>query len=441
EDRKKSPGVYALRDMIGRSGVERAMEKTLRGKAGKALFVRDDRGHRRLSEETDDVGSGEAFERAVPGNDVWLALDMELQKEVSRSFRYYKSGGAVMLDVDSGGVLALYSKPGFDPNVWSGRLTREVWEETNANPYTPLINKAVSPYAPGSVYKIVTGLAGLTEETVTAETTIDCSGFYEYGGRRFHCHYLPGHGSVNLTEALKYSCDVYFYRLGEMLGMDTLAEYGALLGYGELTGVQIGERRGRLPTRHWHAEETSLGWQPGFTLSTAIGQGSLTASPLQVAKSYVAMANGGELLDLNVVDRCEDEDGSVTRRFERSINRTLPFAAMDMAVVHQGLVDVVNAPDGTASEMALETILMAGKTGTAEAAQMRRGASPEMKRWLEEDHAWFAAYAPADDPKIVVVVFVEHGGSGSKRAAPIARRIVQSWERTQADRPDNGESP
>lgn len=429
EIRKEEPGVYGLTDRVGRTGAERAFEKELRGEPGEALYIKGSRGKRLDSaafEGLDDV----EFRRSQAGHDVYLSIDMNLQLEVRQAFRFYgKSGAAVVVDPRTGEVLASYSKPGFDPNEWSDRVTTEVFERVSNNPYSPMVNKALTDYHPGSVYKIVTALAGLHERVVTPDLTFHCPGHYDFGGRRFHCHNRSGHGPVDVVEALKYSCDVYFYKLGEQLGMDRLAKYGHIFGYGEPTGVALGERTGVVPTKQYHAEETELGWQPGFTLSTAIGQGALTSSPLQVARSYVALANGGSLLNLRFTKQFVDEHGDVVRSFYPEVHSTLPFSPAHMALVREGLVRVVNDPDGTAHEVALDSIVMAGKTGTAEAREIRAGADPEMARWLREDHAWFAAYAPAEDPQVVVVVFVEHGGSGSQMAAPVAQRIIKAWMR------------
>ncbi|MGM0576988.1 MAG: penicillin-binding protein 2 [Myxococcota bacterium] len=430
EDRERFPGVYELHDTMGRTGLERALEKELRGESGEALYIKDARGHRQSAADLEVFAGEMEFKPAQPGLDVELTLDVELQEEVRRAFRYYKSGAAVVVDPRSGDVLAMYSKPGFDPNKWAGRLDRETWERVTGNPYTPLINKAVTPYAPGSVYKIVTGVAALDEHVVTPDLTIDCTGYYEFGGRRFRCHNRSGHGPMDLVDGIKHSCDVYFYRVGEMLGMDRLDEWGRSFGFGRPTGLEIAERSGRVPTKEYHAEHTSLGWQPGFTLSTAIGQGSLTATPIQVARSFAAIANGGHLLRMRLVKRLVDGDGHVVESHEQpEVVGRIDAPREALSMVREGLVRVVNDPDGTAADAALESVVMAGKTGTAEAAQVRPGASPELAHWLEEDHSWFAAYAPAEDPQVVVVVFVEHGGSGSKMAAPIAKRIVRSWMR------------
>ena len=429
EDREKHPGVYALHDRIGRTGVEQALESTLRGKSGKALYVKDASGRQHHDPDLEGVLGSESFVAAEPGHDVWLSLDIELQREVRAAFRYYKSGAGIVLDPRTGEILALYSKPGFDPNEWSVGLSKASWDEINANPYTPLINKALTTYAPGSVYKLVSAVAALEQSVVVPDTTIECAGFYEFGGRRFHCHNRSGHGHVNLVEAIKHSCDVYFYKVGEMLGMKRLAQYGHLFGFGEPTGISIRERVGRVPTKAWHAENTTLGWQPGLTLSTSIGQGSLTATTLQVARAYGAVANGGDLLDTQLVREITDGDGEMVRPFKPRLVRELNVSPQALSLVREGFVRVVNDIDGSAYDSALDAVVMAGKTGTAEAAQVRAGATAELATWLKEDHAWFSAYAPAEDPQVVVVAFLEHGGWGSKVAAPVVSRILKSWLR------------
>ena len=432
EDREAAPGTYGLTDFIGRRGVERAFEDALRGEAGESLYIKDSGGRRREAHELGSLVDDVEFRPAVRGDDVRLTIDLRLQREVRRAFRYHKSGAAVAIDPRTGEVLAAYSKPGFDPNQWSGRLTQRVWDETTSNPYAPLLDKAVTPYAPGSVYKIVTATAGLADGVITPDLTINCPGYYDFAGRRFHCHNRAGHGPQRLVDAIKHSCDVYFYRVGQIIGMDALARYGQLFGFGEPTGVGVDERSGRVPSKTWHEEHTQLGWQPGLTLSTAIGQGSLTASPLQVARAFAALLGGGRLLKLHLVRDLRDAAGDVVKTYVPELTRDLSEHGArpeHLALVREGLVRVINDPDGTASDVAMDEVVFGGKTGTAEAAQRRVGADPELARWLREDHAWFAGYAPAEDPQILVVVFVEHGGGGSKVAAPIAQRVVRAWLR------------
>jgi penicillin-binding protein 2 len=428
-DRERWPGIYGLQDVVGRAGAERALEVELRGVRGESLSIKDSRGHRTSSADAQVLAGESEFQRAIPGLDVWMTIDMNLQKEVRKAFRYYASGAAVVIDPNTGEVLASYAKPGFDPNELTGGVDPERWAEIRDNPYAPLMNKALTAYAPGSVYKIVTSLAAQVEGIMTPDVTIDCPGHYDYKGRRFHCHNRSGHGAVNLVDAIAHSCDVYFYRVGEMLGIDRQATYGHHFGFGEPTGIELSERSGLVPTRKWHEEQTTLGWQPGFALSTAIGQGSLTASPMQVARAFAAVANGGNLLQLHFVSKLVDEAGNVVHQATPRVEGRLPGTPAQLSTIREALVRVVNDPSGTARDVALESIVIAGKTGTAEAAQVRAGASPEMAAWLKEDHAWFAAYAPAENPQIVVVVFVEHGGSGSKQAGPIAQRIIASWMR------------
>ena len=428
EERDAAPGVYAPDARVGRSGVERALEPILRGTAGEAEYFKGA-----------DKSVTRAFTPASPGLDVWLTIDSRLQKEVRQAMRYQRSGAAVVLDPQSGEILATYSTPGFDPNAWSGRLSKEDWDEIAQNPYDPMLNKAITPYAPGSVYKIVTSLAVLHDHHLSPDDVVYCPGYYEYAGRRFRCHYREGHGPVNLVGALKGSCDVYFYKMGEKIGMDRLADYGHMFGFGLPTGIEVSERAGRVPTKAYH-ETTPLGFQPGLTLSTAIGQGSLTSSPLQVARAFAAVANGGRMLETHIVRQYTDERGEVVQRFLPAESSRLDATPEELAVIREGLVRVVNDEDGTGKEARLEGIVVAGKTGTAEAAQSRPGADPELSAWLKEDHAWFAAYAPAEDPQVVVVVFLEHGGGGGKRAAPLAKLILQAWMRLGLYRPPASEA-
>lgn len=418
EDLDQNPGVYPMDGRKGRAGVEAALEAILRGKAGEVEYL---------------MGTNRTVENSrrpsEPGLDVWLTIDARLQREVRDILRYQRSGAAVVMEPNTGEILAIYSHPGFDPNAWSGRLSKEEWLATSQNPYDPLHNKAVTAYAPGSVYKIVTALAGLREGVVTPETTIHCPGHYEFGGREFGCHAKQGHGSVNMIEAIKGSCDVYFYRVAEMIGMDKLAEYGREFGFGAPTGVEIAESVGLVPTRKWHDDHTQLGFQPGLTLSVGIGQGSLTATPLQVARSFAVMANGGRLVQPRLVMRYADETGQETQEFLPIDERRVAMTPAEHAIIEEGLVRVVNDSNGTGKEARDELLVVAGKTGTAEAAQTRVGASPEIAKWLLEDHAWFAMYAPVPDPQVVIVVFLEHGGSGGRDAAPLARRIFEAWKR------------
>lgn len=435
DELKKSPGAYEPTDVVGRRGLERTQEAGLRGAPGEMPYLRSGGGKRLLQTEASGLVEGYEYRPARNGDDYWLTIDINLQRDVRKAFRYYKSGAAIVIEPHSGEVLAMYSKPGFDSNEWSGRLSKEVWEATTSNPFAPLLNKAVTPYHPGSVYKIVTASAALVEVGLSPDLTIHCPGHIDYYGHRFHCHERSGHGPVNLVGALKHSCDVYFYRIGDMLGMPNLVKYGLLYGFGTKTGLELGERPGIVPTRKYYQEHTRIGWQPGHVVGTAIGQGALTTSPAQVARAFAALANGGRVLELHLIKQVFDGEGNLLRQVQPKVLWELGIADEKLALIREGLVRVVNDRNGTASDIRMSDIVIAGKTGTAEAAESRPGAPAELKTWLEEDHAWFSAYAPAEDPQVVIVVFVEHGGGGARIAAPIAQRILKAWMRRRLYRP------
>ena len=443
QDMERFPGVYERGEYIGRAGAERGLEgdptrpflPNLRGTPGEEVFFRDSLGTRRRPREVTRSLANLESTPAVPGDDVWLTIDLGVQRIVERAMRYHPSGAVVVIEVHTGRILAIYSKPGFDPNVWSGRLTPEAKREYDENPYSPMMNKALTAYAPGSIYKVVTALAALNEGVIDETTTFHCPGYYEFGGRRFGCHKKSGHGDMDLVQAIKHSCDVYFYRAGEELGMDRLERYAReMFGFGAPTGIEVAERVGRVPSKDWHRRHSRIGWQPGFTLSTAVGQGALLASPLQLARVYGALANGGRLSKARLVLQVTRPDGSVRRRYMPETERRLGVAPEHLALVQRGLVTAVGDEDGTGREAHIDAIPIAGKTGTAEAKQVKRGVPEDIARWLLQDHAWFAAYAPATDPQIALVVFLEHGGSGGKNAAPVARKIIQEYFREEYGR-------
>ena len=426
------PGVYRPGEYIGRTGIERALEPVLRGSSGEEVSVRDSTGLSKDPAQLKKLFRGLRGVKAQPGQTVVLTIDVELQKIIKDALRYHRSAGAVVLDPRTGEVLGMYSKPSFDPNVWSGRLTAAAKREVDENPYAPMYNKTLHAYAPGSIFKVVTSLSGLDAGVITPSWSVTCPGYYLFGGRKFRCHNRGGHGEgITLEESLVLSCDVYYYQLGELLGMDVLERYSRdVFRLAEHTGIELDERLGRVPSKEWHREHSPAGWQPGFTLSTAVGQGALQVSPLQMARVYMALVNGGKMLRVRIVKQLEDADGNITRRFQPEVERTLPFAEQQITAIRRGLERVVNDEEhGTARASRLESVIFAGKTGTAEAKMFRKGASDEVSAWLKQDHAWFAAYAPAQDPQIVVVVFVEHGGSGGHEAAPVAQQIIDQYFR------------
>lgn len=416
---------FSINDTVGRVGLESGLDALLRGVDGEQVLVRR-RGREERAKGLDDLMAAMQPRRTVPGLNVRLTLDLDLQRTAKMAMAHVHSGAAVALDARTGRVLVMYSKPSFDPNAWSGRLTAEIKARTDASPYAPLLNKAVHPFPPASTYKVVASAAGLEEKLITPKTTFWCPGYYEFGGRRFRCHKKSGHGEVDLSKALAQSCDVYYYKLGEQLGIDRMAAYARKMGFGEATGIEVRERTGHVPTKAWYTRRRGR-YYPGFALSTAVGQKDATASPLQVARVYAGIANMGTLPNVTVIDGFEGEKKTFKPMIRRK-PRDMGLKASTLKAIRVGLLRVVEGKNGTARKVKLEEASMAGKTGTAEAAQSAKpGMPPDVVRWLKDDHAWFVGFAPADKPQVVVAVFVEHGGHGGHVSGPIAKRILSRY--------------
>jgi len=424
EEIRRHPGVYEPGDYVGRRGVERSMEAVLRGKAGEEVTFRDSKGRQLNVDGTGPTLANLKYEPAVPGNSVVLTLDVEVQKVLKDAVSGVHSAGIVALDARNGEVIGVYSTPSFDPNDWAGRLSRARKKEYDDNPYYPMINKAVTAFPPASTFKIVTALGALNEGIITEDTKVNCPGYYDYSGHRFGCYNRYGHGDLDLRRALIVSCDVYFYRLGEWLGMDRLEQYSILLGLGKKTAVEIGEDRGLVPSREWHERHSKRGFQPGFTLSTAVGQKDIKATPLQMALVMAQLVNGGWLLHPFLVDHIEDGHGNMVRSLRKRPAEHLGVPLEYLEFLKSALTDTVQMEEGTAHKARLESIRVGGKTGTAEARQVKKGVDPYVARWLAEDHAWFIGFAPAKEPCLVVACIVEHGGYGGDVAGPIVSKVI-----------------
>ncbi len=424
DELKRHPGVYVPGDYVGRRGVERTMEEVLRGRAGEVVSFRDSKGREMNLEGEIPTLASLKYEPAVPGNSVVLTLDLEVQKILKDAIAKEHSAGLVVLEVNTGEVIGMYSTPPFDPNDWAGRLTPERKKLYDENPFYPMINKATTAFPPASTFKVLTALAGLNEGVITPETKINCPGYYDYSGHRFGCYNKYGHGDLELRRALVVSCDVYFYRLGEWLGMDRIEQYATLFGLGRKTGIEVGEDTGLVPSREWHERHSKGGFQPGFTLSTAVGQKDIRATPLQMAMLLAELVNGGLAVHPFLVDRIEDGNGTIVRSLRRKSGESLGIPIEYLDFLKASMLEAVESEDGTAHGVRLESIRVGGKTGTAEAKQVKKGVDPYVARWLAEDHAWFVAYAPARHPRIVVACVVEHGGFGGAVAAPIVSKVI-----------------
>ena len=394
---------------IGKSGVEAKLEHELRGKAGHRRIEVNATG--RVMRELDRI-DGE------PGANIQLSVDADLQNFIQARLAG-ESAAASVIDTETGDLLAIASSPSFDPNKFVRGISVADYSELTENKYRPLAGKAVQgTYPPGSTFKMVTALAALHDGVVSPEDTVYCPGYTYLGGRRFHCWKRGGHGNVNLHDSLMRSCDVYYYELAQRVGIEKISAMARLLGLGERHDLPMSAvAQGLAPTKDWKRERHGEGWQVGDTLNAAIGQGFVLASPLQLSIMAARLATGR----------------TVTPRLVKSINGVeqpshagTPLGLNEnlLRQVRRAMFDVSNSRRGTAfrSRIVEDAFRMAGKTGTSQvrSAVVRNQDVP----WEQRDHALFVCFAPFDAPKIAVSVVVEHGGGGSKAAAPVARDIV-----------------
>jgi penicillin-binding protein 2 len=363
-----------------------------------------------------------------------LTLDMDLQRIVERALRGSRAAAAAFLDVETGRILALASKPTFDPNLMSRGLSPEAASRIMSDHLRPFRDKALSDtYNPGSTFKVITAAAALEEKLITLEDKVRCAGFIQVGRRRFRCTKV--HKSVNLHDAIVQSCNVFFYDLGARPGMmNRLAKFANELGLGAPSGLGLNnEQAGFVPTEEWHrAQATTSGKSEGFVvghaLNTAIGEGATRATVLQMALAYAAIANGGKLWLPQIVERVESPDGKVVEEFPPRVRRDVAVSAETLATIRSGLYGVVSDPKGTAYKARSHRIEVAGKTGTAQVYRGGRAGKDDPPLPYERvDHAWFAGYAPAAKPRIAFAILVEHGGHGGAVAAPVAMEIIDNY--------------
>jgi penicillin-binding protein 2 len=395
-------------DLVGVKGVEQTYDSVLRGKDGRRVVVVDSRGkfvHEEVRQPSD------------PGGNLELTLDLELQQEAERFF-VDKVGSAVALDPRNGEILAMVSAPSFNPNVFARRIDHSDWRAIVDAPHQPLQNRAMqNTYPPGSVFKIVTAIAGLEQGIVRPGDAVWCSGAARVFNHSFRCWKRGGHGRVDLKRAIAQSCDVYFYQLGARLTIDPIASWSRRLGLGDTTGVDLeGEKSGLVPDREWSMRQRGTMWFPGETVSVSIGQGPLLVTPLQVAVLMATVANGGRVVQPHLTrDRTPD-----------AAPRETGVSAATLELVKDALAAVVNE-GGTGGRARLATLRVAGKTGTAQVIRQEKHIDSSQLAYEQRDHAWFASFAPVEDPRLVVVVFVEHGGHGSDAAAPLAKLLYERY--------------
>jgi penicillin-binding protein 2 len=420
---------YKLNDKVGRFGIERAFEHILRGRRGWKKVVVNAKGVSLDEFEMKKLIPGPFQKEPVPGQDIVLSLDVDLMKHIDRLFRGYPSGSAVVLQVHSGRVLALYSKPSFDPNDLSAGISYAQLKEMNENPFHPWIDRTISAtYSPGSTFKVIPALAALEEGIIHPSDSVDCPGFMDISRRTYKC--TGQHGKVSLHNAIVYSCNVYFYNLALMVGMDRIAKYARLLGLGATTGIGINtELKGFVPSRDWYMNKMKVPFMPGYTINMSIGQGNLQTTLLQLATAYGAIANGGTIYRPSLVKRIELSDGTPVQRFFPEVTSSISIKDNYFVALRDAMVGVIEDPFGTASGLNTQGISIAGKTGTAQVPMRKRKKGEPVKDYwyFTRDHAWFVAFAPSEAPEVVAVILVEHGGVGGKTAAPIAVNTIVSY--------------
>jgi penicillin-binding protein 2 len=427
-DRLSASG-YDSSELIGRYGLESAWENYLRGKKGIEHFAVDARG-RRLDEATAaTLISGERIIDPVPGANLVLTIDAELQRAAEKAVAHLPAAAVVVSEVHTGRLLAVVSKPSFDPNIMTGHLTRAEESLLLSDPRKPFIDKALrAEYPPGSVFKFVTALAALEDGQAAEDEPILCTGSYELANTTFRC--TAAHGKLGLLGAIQHSCNIYFWKLSERIGLDRIAEVARTFGFGAPSQLGLnGDAAGLIPTKAWYEARTR--YKVGYATNAATGQGDVNVSVIQVAMAYAALANDGVLLVPQVVDHVESSSGERIVSFEpRVVRKTkTPYEALD--VWRRGMLMVVNERGGTAFDFARsDVVTIAAKTGTAEVRKRRK--KDEGVRALEawhptQSHAWFAGWAPAEAPEIAITVLVEHGGGGGKVAGPVAKAVLEAY--------------
>ncbi|UCE18860.1 MAG: penicillin-binding protein 2 [Gemmatimonadota bacterium] len=397
---------------IGKEGVERSYEGDLKGSNGLRYLEVDARGR--------EVGllAGKDPISPVPGKNLHLTIDIRLQRVAEEVFEEGWIGALVALDPQTGEILAMVSKPAFDPNQFSAVMTAENWEKIYTDPCHPLLNRAVSSsYPPGSTLKILTAAAGLEVGLISTKTRFQpCTGEMKFGNRVFHCWVPEGHGAMTVRGALIQSCDVFFYQLGQRLGVDTWSQYAAFFGLGNTMGIDLGgEEGGLVPDSDYY--NRLLGkrkWSPNVILNLAVGQGELLVTPLQLAVFAGIIGTEGTWCQPHVLKGIELSQSNAMIEKNVLVKHVPEVSKETLKTMKKAMVDVVNSTWGTGKAAAIEGVAVGGKTGTS---QNPHG----------DDHALFMCFAPADDPVIALAVIVENGGKGGRVAAPLAKRVIEAY--------------
>lgn len=419
---KDESEIYSPGDSIGKCGIEKYLDAYLRGADGIEQI------------EVNVLGKEMrvlAREEPQPGHNVVLTIDAVLQRSAWEALAG-RPGAVVAMSPRDGSILAMVSSPAFNPVLFNGGISQENWKKISRNPLHPMENRAIAgQYPPASTYKIIVAAAALQEGLITQETSFDCKGSYELGNRKYRCWHKHGHGRISLHRAIVQSCDVYFYHVGKLIGVDRLAEYARQFGLGAPTGIPLpGEKQGLIPTQEWKQRRFKEPWRIGETISVSIGQGYNLVTPLQLVAAYSALANDGIVWRPRLIERIEDVEGQPIKTFAPEKQSMVRVGPNVMETLKKALWGVVNEEGGTGRAALRTDASVAGKTGTAQVVGLPDDEKSRKIKYISSryrDHALFVCFAPVDNPEIAIAVIVENAGHGGSAAAPVARKVLDAF--------------
>ncbi len=425
---------YGMGDTVGKSGIEKEFESTLKGSEGYELVEVDALGRRmrKQKNETSSIIGQRPEHPAKPGNNLTLTIDQDLQIAAKEAFGDV-AGGLVAMNPKTGEILAMISRPSYDPTVFSRGISSELWKNLLDNPGRPLRDKTIQDhYPPGSVFKPITAITGLQEGVITPSTKHLCTGSMRVGNRRYHCHRRGGHGEVSLARAIELSCDIYFYKVAlKLKSVDQIAKWAKLFGLGEKTKIRLPrEVPGLIPTQKWKEKRFGKPWTRGESLSVAIGQSFVLGTVLQITNAYSAIVNGGNLYHPYFVRSIKSFDGKIIEEFQSKLVRKIDVNPSFLDVIKKGLYLVMNSPTGTGYWRRIPGAQMGGKTGTAQVIRLSADKiyqKCKKMKYQHRHHALFTGIAPMNDPSIVVSIIAEHQCAGSSGAAPIAIAVIHKY--------------
>ncbi len=429
--RERDKYEYKLGDFIGQAGIEQQLDLDIRGVDGYQFMEVDARGRMKRHVGSDDLYMGVDNKSPLPGNNVRLTIDRDVQLAAYHALDG-KDGAAIAIDTENGEVIAMVSRPAFDPANFSTGLSSNYWGQLVMDEKRPLRDRTIQEhYSPGSTFKTLTAIAALEEGIVNEKTTVVCTGKYQMGARTFHCWKKEGHGLVDVYKSIKESCDTFYYKIGSTIDIDVIYKYATLFGMGQRSGIILPrETSGLIPNKEWKKKRTGQEWQRGETLSCVIGQSFVNVTPLQLAMFYATIANEGKLWRPHVIKEVFTSTGELKKNVHPELIHQFKLSDKTWKIIKKSLFEVVNVPGGTAYSIRGKGIQMAGKTGTAQVVSFSADKifnKCENNEYKFRHHGLFAAYAPAINPKIAIAVVAEHGCHGGSAAGPVAKAIAATY--------------